>query len=366
MCFFKKWRKRRLEKKKAKEKALREKQEISSKGTTHTAMNPSVEPKSIKHMKANPKDESKKPKRKSINTPNKIEKEKNIQKQDKNNKETVEKLKIRPFSKPKVSNHEENEWPKEEAKVKKTKSKSTQQMKYSGKYEVFPEAGNYKFRLKASNGEILVVSYRYSTKKGAISGIDTFKKNVEEGIFEMTTDKSNFSQFQLFNASGARVIVAGEIYTSVSKAESAIESVKSFYDTDKIEVLDQIPKSEIREELFDFEKVEQTTTGKYELFKDNKLFFLRLKASNSQILFISQGYSSKSSAKNGLKTIKNAIEDKSFTISRDKQNRFQFNLYSSNGQLLVSGESYPVKSSAISAVHSVLKFGSKAKLVDLA
>ncbi|MFW5888795.1 MAG: DUF1508 domain-containing protein [Bacillota bacterium] len=377
MCFFKKWRKSRLEKKKAKDKILREKEEIKSKGATETAMNPSVEPKSIKHMKADPKDEIKKPKGKEIETPSKIKKveknnnqdnkkaddpkkEKKNQKNERNAGQTVEKLKIRPFSKPKVFNKEENEWPKEVVKVNKSKTK-----KYTGKYEVFPEAGNYKFRLKASNGEILVVSYKYSSEKGAFSGIETFKKNVEEGIFEITTDKNDFSQFQLFNSSGARVIVAGEIYTSVSKAESAIESVKSFYDTDKIDVLDKIPKSEIREELIDLNSVEESPTGKYELYKKDDNFYVRLKASNSQTLLISQGYSSKTSAKNGLKTIQKAIKDKSFTISRDKQERYQFNLYSSNGQLLVSGETYPTKSSAISAAHSVLKFGLKAKLVDI-
>ncbi|MCF7924122.1 MAG: DUF1508 domain-containing protein [Candidatus Izimaplasma sp.] len=328
MCLFKKWRKRKADKKKAKNKEATKKQGI---------------------------------KNEEINTPKKTQKEKV------NDKETVEKLKIRPFSKPKVSNHEANEWPKETVKKVKPKPRTTKSTskKYSGKYEVYPEAGNYKFRLKASNGEILVVSFRYSTEKGAISGIDTFKKNVEEGIFEVTIDKSNFSQFQLFNASGARVIVAGEIYQSLQKANSAIESVKSFYDTNKIEILDKIPKSEVREELIKFEKVEEAPTGKYELYKEKDNYYVRLKASNSQILFISQGYASKASAKNGLKTIQKAIADKNFTIARDKQNRYQFNLYSSNGQLLVSGETYPVKSSGISAVHSVLKFGLKAKLADL-
>jgi uncharacterized protein YegP (UPF0339 family) len=281
-------------------------------------------------------------------------------------------LKISPFSKPKVSNHEAD-WPKNKEAVKDTpKNKSTKQAskdtstrKYSGKYEIYPEANAYKFRLKASNGEVLAASFRYSTEKGAQSGIDTFKKNVEEGQFNVITDKSGFSQFRLFNANGARVIIAGEVYTSVQKVNSAIESVKSFYITDKIEVLEELPKSEIREETIQFDSVEELDNGKYEIYKEDDLFFVRLKASNAQVLFVSQGYASKASAKNGLKTIQNAIKDKNFTIEKDKQDRFQFNLHSANGQIILTGESYPVKSNCISAAHSVLKFGLKATIVEL-
>ncbi|MGE4379093.1 MAG: DUF1508 domain-containing protein [Candidatus Izemoplasmatales bacterium] len=49
----------------------------------------------------------------------------------------------------------------EEAKVKVS-------TKYSGKYEIYKEAGYYKYRLKASNGEILAVSLPYTTDKGAL------------------------------------------------------------------------------------------------------------------------------------------------------------------------------------------------------
>lgn len=308
-------------------------------------------------------------------------------------KETVEKLKIRPFSKPKVSNQEENPWPKKEEKeikvdeteinetsepslfdyeddekpVNKEKhpAKSEPSRKYSGKYEIFPESGFYKFRLKASNGEILCVSFRYTSEKGAQSGIDTFKKNMEEGQINVVTDKNNFSQFHLYTANGARLVMVGELYQTVQKANSAVESVKSFYQSDKIDVLEDIPKSEIREEAVVFNDVEPSSKGKYEIFKEDDLFFVRLKASNSQVLFLSQGYASKASAKSGLKTIQKAIAERSFTVSKDKQNRYQFNLYSSNGQIIVTGETYSAKSNGISAAHSVVKFGLDAAIVEL-
>lgn len=246
----------------------------------------------------------------------------------------------------------------EEAKVKVS-------TKYSGKYEIYKEAGYYKYRLKASNGEILAVSLPYTTDKGALSGINTFKKNVETGIFEIYTDKSNFSQYHLYTANKSRVIMVGEFYTSSKLAESAVESVKNFYKTNRIETLAKIPEDEIKEEVVKMEKITDYSVGKYEIYKEDNSFFIRLKANNAQVLFVSQGYSSKASAKQGLITIKTAISDKRFTVAKDKQNRYQFNLYSATNQLILTGETYPQKSSCISAITSVRKFADKSKIVEL-
>jgi uncharacterized protein len=248
---------------------------------------------------------------------------------------------------------------------KATKPSVVKQKGPSGKYEIYPEAGMYKYRLKASNGEILAVSFGYSTKKGAENGIATFKKNVETGTFELATDKSNYSFYTLFNNNGARAVLIGESYSTPSNAESAVESVKKFYTTDKITFLDEIPKSEIREEIVSVNKVEFNTNGKYEVFKEDGKWYVRLLASNSEILFYSQGYSTKSNALSGLETINNAIEDHNFTIAKDKQNRYQFKLYSATKQLILSGETYPVRRSCLSAIDSVVRFAKKAKIVEL-
>ncbi len=109
--------------------------------------------------------------------------------------------------------------------------------RYAGKYEIFPEAGFYKFRLKASNGEILVVSQGYAAKTGVAAGIETFKKNVEAGVFEVYTDKSGFAQFALFSANKSRLIAAGEFYETETRAQSAAESVKKFAERIKSSIL---------------------------------------------------------------------------------------------------------------------------------
>ena len=48
----------------------------------------------------------------------------------------------------------------------------------AGKFELFKDrAGEYRFRLKAANGEIIAVSEGYIAKSGAQNGIDSVKRN---------------------------------------------------------------------------------------------------------------------------------------------------------------------------------------------
>jgi hypothetical protein len=48
----------------------------------------------------------------------------------------------------------------------------------SGKFEVWSDkAGEYRFRLKAPNGEIIATSEGYSSKKSCMNGIQSVMKN---------------------------------------------------------------------------------------------------------------------------------------------------------------------------------------------
>ena len=48
----------------------------------------------------------------------------------------------------------------------------------SGKFEVWTDkAGEYRFRLKAPNGEIIATSEGYSSKKSCMNGIQSVMKN---------------------------------------------------------------------------------------------------------------------------------------------------------------------------------------------
>ena len=43
------------------------------------------------------------------------------------------------------------------------------------------KAGEFRFRLKAANGEIIAVSEGYTSKEGCVKGIESVKKNAPLG-----------------------------------------------------------------------------------------------------------------------------------------------------------------------------------------
>jgi len=48
----------------------------------------------------------------------------------------------------------------------------------AGKFELYKDKrGEYRFRLKAGNGEIIATSEGYASKAGATNGIESVKKN---------------------------------------------------------------------------------------------------------------------------------------------------------------------------------------------
>ena len=243
-----------------------------------------------------------------------------------------------------------------------------EETKVLGKYEVYPEEDEFKYRLKANNGEILIVSNGYSTRAGAKSGIETLRKNVEGGVIRVVTDKNGYSQFRIFTANETRLVVSGEFYKAKDRAESAMASVKRFYATEKVIDLDEIPAAERREWIYEAKKDEDRENGKLELLKDPETdkWLGRLLASNGHILFVTaNNYASKAGLLEAIENIKvAAAKPKAFRILKDKQDRYQFVVESGNGSVLVLGETYASADSAKSAAGSVLSFLEKAEVVD--
>lgn len=238
--------------------------------------------------------------------------------------------------------------------------------KVPGKFEVFPEDDQFKYRLKANNGEILVVSYGYTSRDGAHAGIDTLKKNLEEGLVSYITDKNGRSQWRLSTSNDSRIIAVGETYSSLSSAQSAFASTQKFGKATKIIDLDEIPDSEKREWHYQSPDYTEKDSGSIEIYDDNGKFRARLLANNQEVLFVTaQRYASKASLKSALDNIKEKLNKDSFHISKDKQGKYQFIMESGSGFVYLIGESYSTKSSSESAATSVLSFINKATIHDL-
>ncbi len=238
--------------------------------------------------------------------------------------------------------------------------------KVPGKFEVFPEDDQFKYRLKANNGEILVVSYGYSTREGAHAGIDTLKKNIEGGIVSYITDKNGRSQWRLSTPNDSRIVAMGESYSSLGNAQSAFASTQKFSKSETIIDLDEIPDTEKREWHFTVGEYTEKDSGSLEIYEDSGKYRARLLANNQEVLFVTaQSYASKSTLKSSLENIKQKLNKDAFHISKDKQSRYQFIMESGSGFIYLIGETYSTRASAESAAGSVLSFINKASVRDL-
>ena len=97
----------------------------------------------------------------------------------------------------------------------------------AGKFELYTDkAGEFRFRLKAGNGEVILASEGYKQKASATNGIESVKKNApDDARFERKeTDAGNF-RFNLKSTNG-QVIGTSQSYASASGRDNGIESVK--------------------------------------------------------------------------------------------------------------------------------------------
>tara|TARA_R110002049_G_C8801627_1_gene532693 strand:+ start:222 stop:551 length:330 start_codon:yes stop_codon:yes gene_type:complete len=96
-----------------------------------------------------------------------------------------------------------------------------------GKFEIKKDkSGQFRFNLKASNGQIILGSEAYTTKTACDNGIASVRKNSQDDArFERNTAKDGSPYFNL-KASNGQVIGKSEMYSSASAMENGIASVK--------------------------------------------------------------------------------------------------------------------------------------------
>ena len=111
-----------------------------------------------------------------------------------------------------------------------------------GKFVVRNTASGIKFDLKASNGEVIATSEVYKSKESCMSGVEDqtgegFEK-VKHPKFEMYTDKSGEYRFRL-KARNGEIIATSEGYKAKASCLNGIESVKKNAPEAAVEVLEE-------------------------------------------------------------------------------------------------------------------------------
>jgi len=97
----------------------------------------------------------------------------------------------------------------------------------SGKFELYKDkGGQFRFRLKASNGQIILASEAYTRKPGAKNGIESVRKNAPlDERYERKQAKNGKPMFNL-KAGNHQIIGTSEQYESNSACENGIASIK--------------------------------------------------------------------------------------------------------------------------------------------
>jgi uncharacterized protein len=96
------------------------------------------------------------------------------------------------------------------------------------KFEIYQSGKNneFRFRLKAGNGQTILSSEGYTTKASCLNGIESVKKNASEEK-RITTSKTPTGMFR-FNLTAAnnQIIGTSQNYKSESGCKNGIESIR--------------------------------------------------------------------------------------------------------------------------------------------
>lgn len=97
----------------------------------------------------------------------------------------------------------------------------------AGKFQIYTDkGGEFRFRLKSSNGQEILASEGYKTKASCLNGVESVKKNAPtDARYERKQTQSGKYMFNLKSTNG-QVIGTSELYEAVASRDNGIESVK--------------------------------------------------------------------------------------------------------------------------------------------
>ena len=98
----------------------------------------------------------------------------------------------------------------------------------AGKFEIYKDkAGEFRFRLKAGNGQTILASEGYKAKASCLNGVESVRKNAgNDALFERKQTASGKYMFNL-KATNGQVIGTSEAYESEAARNNGILSVSN-------------------------------------------------------------------------------------------------------------------------------------------
>jgi len=99
----------------------------------------------------------------------------------------------------------------------------------ASKFEIYQseKSGEFYFRLKAANGQVVLSSEGYSNKAGAKNGVESVKKNAgDKANYEVKEAKNGKFHFNL-KSKNKQVIGSSQMYASASGCNAGIQAVQN-------------------------------------------------------------------------------------------------------------------------------------------
>lgn len=223
---------------------------------------------------------------------------------------------------------------------------------------------DYILTLVANNGEIILASESHANVAGAKNSLQTLIKNIENDNFQLYCDKNDQYFFKLKDGAN-KLLAMGQIYSSKKSALNSINSVKRFYLAElSEEVVEDVLYSRYQPKDFDLSNVKDAYRGKWIIKKVEESFVAELRASNGEVILVTERYSSINSVYSAIETLKKNSFEGNFVIDCDKNKNYFYRLRNANKLTLAIGETYAKLSSVVSSIESVRKFCETAEIVE--
>ena len=125
------------------------------------------------------------------------------------------------------------------------------------------------------------------------------------GKFVIKATNTGFT-FSLKAGNGEIIAIGGEVYNRIDSCKNGCESVKK-----------NAPAALVEDQTVEGFATEKCP--KFEMYTDKKgEFRFRLKATNGQVICASEGYTSKTSCKNGIESVKKNAADAEIVLPEKK------------------------------------------------
>lgn len=204
-------------------------------------------------------------------------------------------------------------------------------------FELYQSSGDYRFRLKAANHQIILSSQAYASRTTALNGILSVLDNGENVARYELRESSNGQHYFVLEARNGRTIGTSEMYSTAYNAQRGADAVKRNVG----EYLDWLANR---------------TGARFQTFQggDDRWYF-NLYARNGEVVLSSEGYSSEEAALNGTFLVSfHAADARAYDIREAVNGEFYFNVLAANGEVIATSETYVSESNAKRAADAIV------------